>query len=670
MDKRARTEDFLDQSFRHRFEPAAGEAARPGIEAYSPGIEASQLPVLAYAPGSSPSSAARDEAVTGNDPASTAVTVIRIGGIDFVLRGNVVSCACPDCSALMSVRIWLGLADCWRCGCGIELDLEEQQSLRDAMHAAAPTPASAKPSRLFDRADPMLPVAAAPADPLADILTEARTVSREWPVLPEWLPAWAVSFLLHVLLIVLLAVLMLRPGSDFHEGWNEPIELVLSPFLSELHREGGTVQIQPPETGEDDQAVLRPADREDPDVPEDPAPETDAESLQADPAPISELPPLDVVRAAVSSGSGAKASLLARDPRLREEIVFREGGTSESEAAVARGLQWLASVQNADGSWSLSGYARHDNPRNRGDAAGTGLALLPFLGAGQTQEFGLYKQTVANGLQWLIDHQKDDGDLRHDFEGQAGMYAHGQCAIVLCEAYALTGDERLRDPAQRAIDFIVKAQHRTGGWRYFPGQEGDTSVFGWQLMALQSAREIPSLRVPVSALRRAEAYLDRAGKAARSDPLQEDGVLYRYQPDEDEVRASMTAEAILCRMYLGWKRDDPRVMRSVQWLAEEHPPTMDSPDLYYWYYATQVMHHFGGQPWADWNRELRDLLVDSQIDRGPWAGSWDHKKFEWGSQGGRIFVTSFAVCTLEVYYRRLPLFRKLMLERSPEEIHE
>ena len=88
----------------------------------------------------------------------------------------------------------------------------------------------------------------------------------------------------------------------------------------------------------------------------------------------------------------------------------------------------------------------------------------------------------------MMQNQKPNGDLRANFPGQAGMYAHGQGAIVLCEALAMTGDEQLRDPAQRAIDFIENAQHRQGGWRYQPGQPGDTSVLGWHLMAIQSAR--------------------------------------------------------------------------------------------------------------------------------------------------------------------------------------
>ncbi len=69
------------------------------------------------------------------------------------------------------------------------------------------------------------------------------------------------------------------------------------------------------------------------------------------------------------------------------------------------------------------------------------------------------------------------------------MYAQGIATLALCEAYAMTGDDTLRPFAQKAVDFIVYAQNpNTGGWRYFPGQPGDTTVLGWQLMALRSAR--------------------------------------------------------------------------------------------------------------------------------------------------------------------------------------
>src|SRR5262245_22594353 len=41
------------------------------------------------------------------------------------LEGDVLMCACPDCRAPMSVRLWLMAADCWNCGASIELSQEQ-----------------------------------------------------------------------------------------------------------------------------------------------------------------------------------------------------------------------------------------------------------------------------------------------------------------------------------------------------------------------------------------------------------------------------------------------------------------------------------------------------------------------------------------------------------------
>ena len=69
------------------------------------------------------------------------------------------------------------------------------------------------------------------------------------------------------------------------------------------------------------------------------------------------------------------------------------------------------------------------------------------------------------------------------------MYAQGLATIALCEAYAMTQDEKLIIPAQRAVEFIVSAQDRLGGgWRYAPQQPGATTSFGWQLMSLKSGQ--------------------------------------------------------------------------------------------------------------------------------------------------------------------------------------
>jgi hypothetical protein len=231
------------------------------------------------------------------------------------------------------------------------------------------------------------------------------------------------------------------------------------------------------------------------------------------------------------------------------------------------------------------------------------------------------------------------------------MYAHGQGAIVLCEAYAITRDEQLREAAQNAIDFIVRAQHIRGGWRYAPGQPGDTSVFGWQLMALQSAR-VAQLNVPPETFELANVYLDSTGY--------DEGSRYAYQPSQGPTHV-MTAEALLCRMYMGWNKEFPGLQQGVKYLTGEHMPRRRDTNFYYWYYATQVLHHYGGRPWQKWNLRMRDILVESQEKRGHKAGSWEPRGGH-ASQGGRLYTTALAVCTLEVYYRHTPIFRQIDLD--------
>jgi hypothetical protein len=234
------------------------------------------------------------------------------------------------------------------------------------------------------------------------------------------------------------------------------------------------------------------------------------------------------------------------------------------------------------------------------------------------------------------------------------MYAHGQAAIVLCEAFAMTGDEALRVPAQRAIEFIERAQYHDGGWRYRPGprsERGDMSVVGWQVMALQSARAA-RLNVSEQTWEMAEVFIDSVEH--------DGGAKYAYQP-RSRASAAMTAEALLCRVYMGWKRDWPPLREGIAWLAERHPPRAGAPNIYYWYYATQVLHHYGGAQWDAWNERMRDILVAAQETRGHAAGSW-RPTGEFSGEGGRIYMTALAVCTLEVYYRHLPIFRQLELK--------
>ena len=185
----------------------------------------------------------------------------------------------------------------------------------------------------------------------------------------------------------------------------------------------------------------------------------------------------------------------------------------------------------------------------RGRIAATGLALLPFLGTGQThKESKHYKATIGNGLNFLVNHMRISrrgGALNE--EGSGNMYSHGIASIALCEAYAMSHDKNLLVPARAALSFICYAQDPVGGgWRYMPREKGDTSVLGWQLMALKSGF-IADLAVSRQTYHKASLFLD----SVQSDS----GAVYGY--NEPGSKEATTAIGLLCRMYLGWKRDNP-----------------------------------------------------------------------------------------------------------------
>jgi hypothetical protein len=195
------------------------------------------------------------------------------------------------------------------------------------------------------------------------------------------------------------------------------------------------------------------------------------------------------------------------------------------------------------------------------------------------------------------------------------------------------------------LNFIAASQDPIGGgWRYQPRQPGDTSVVGWMLMALKSGH-MSYLQVHPNTVRGAEKFLDSV--------QMDSGAYYGYT--SPAKRPSTTSIGLLCRMYLGWNQDHQALVDGVKYLAETGP---SKTDMYYNYYATQVMRQFEGQYWEDWNTEMRDYLVSSQVKEGPAKGSWYFAGGHGAEKGGRLYNTSLATMILEVYYRHMPIYQK------------
>jgi hypothetical protein len=351
-----------------------------------------------------------------------------------------------------------------------------------------------------------------------------------------------------------------------------------------------------------------------------------------------------------SDSQPIRMALSGREQGMRQALLSAYGGTRGTQNAVREALRWLSRNQMKNGMWSMTGRYTNGSKSENQEAA-TALALLAFQGAGYTPSSDgsePFTRTVSKAWTALLDRQDENGNFFHAGRSTGQLYTQAICTIAICELYGMTQDLKYREPAQRAIDYCVKAQSPEGGWRYFPGKDSDLSVTGWFVMALQSAR-MAGLGVPSTTLDNITRFLDSVSR--------NDGSEYAYQLRQGAT-PSMSAEGLLCRQYLGWEHSDLRLQRGADRLIKNLPVWKDGKrDVYYWYYATQVCHHMESQHWRAWNEVMREVIPDNQVREGRERGSWDPQGDRWGEPGGRLFVTCLSTYMLEVYYRHLPIYQ-------------
>ena len=319
--------------------------------------------------------------------------------------------------------------------------------------------------------------------------------------------------------------------------------------------------------------------------------------------------------------------------------------------AMPSGLKWLATQQGKDGRWEFQPELGAV-PMNVSATYATGLVLVSYLGAGQNHKEGSYKQTVRNGLAFLLRRMKFErgrGDLRDGGD----MVAHGVAALALCEAYAVTQDKELLKPARQAIAFIEHTQNDTGGWGSQPNRPDDMHVLGWQLLALRSAH-MAYLPVSKESISRLSKYLD--GQTAS-------GTHYgRYKRGRD---AQATAIGLLGRTMLGWKGEIKVLQEGREWIARSGPTPHD---LERNFFTHQLMFQAQGQLWNDWNTKIRDQIAKRQEQDGEHRGSWHDDDDDKAKALGRVHQTALNLMMLEVYYRHLGIYDTVQPEKpkSPE----
>ncbi|MDE0569158.1 MAG: hypothetical protein OSB44_00650 [Verrucomicrobiales bacterium] len=322
------------------------------------------------------------------------------------------------------------------------------------------------------------------------------------------------------------------------------------------------------------------------------------------------------------------------------ETIEQLGGSDATERAILNALEWLSRNQEPNGRWDTKKHGGN----GAYDTASTGLALLCYYGWGASHNAGgKYQNNVRKGIEWLVSQQKENGDLR----GGGRMYCHGIAAIALCEAYGVSKDEKLRGPAEKAINLILAAQSPTkGGWRYDinPG-DSDTSVTGWQYMALHSAR-MAGIEIEEKVFTNARKWFDHAGGGKH-------GGMYGYTGPEKN-KPAMVATGMFCRQLDLVAPTEPRMAESAE-ILKMRKINVRNPDYYYLYYGTLALYQHQGPIWTDWNERIKETLPLLQKKNGSEKGSWDNSTAQ-AAAGGRVVSTTLATLSLEVYYRLLPMY--------------
>jgi hypothetical protein len=390
------------------------------------------------------------------------------------------------------------------------------------------------------------------------------------------------------------------------------------------------------------------------------------------------------------------------------------GPTIYTEDSVRAGLTWLVRHQQPNGSWSPVGMAALCTPGSpciatdvsvsaNYDEGLTGLALLTFLGCG----FGYDSEAVitdtamgkphvlgdvvTGGLKWLVQRQHDDGS----FSESGFLYNEALATMAVCEAYALKRNNYLKEPARKAVGFLLRAQRRNPqdgspwGWRYASAEridadhaagklddehfaheisDADLSATCWAVMALKSA-QMARIDVPEANLRGALAfaqsvatddglagYLTREGAGQKVGGI---GEQFAYHA------GTMTALDMLSRTFVARDLADPFLELGAKQLAKDLPSVSKdklSVDYYYWYYATLALNQYdgpdsprkSGKYWTPWNEAMQGAVLalqDKSTERDLCSrGGWlvDDR---WSYAGHAIYNTAINTLTLEVYYR-------------------
>lgn len=324
-------------------------------------------------------------------------------------------------------------------------------------------------------------------------------------------------------------------------------------------------------------------------------------------------------------------------PSVRKDNVTVD---EKTEAIIKGGLKWLASKQMANGAWGVSG------DEQRYPIAMTGYALMAFQAAGQLPGEGEFGKNVTLGMNYLLDQISPEGLFANRNSGQY-MYSHGIASIALAELHGQTRSPAIRPKLEKLIRIIIASQNKEGGWRYRPvAADADISVSVLQVVALRAAKN-GGIDVPQKTIDNAVRYVKDCQHAPSGG--------FSYQPGRDPGFAR-TAAAIyslqVCGLY-----DDPMVKAGSEYLVKNNAHN-DQWFTYGNFYAAPAQYMIGGEVWAKWYAQIKDVLLKNVTPLRGDMYYWE-PKLDAGMGGvGPGYATSVYVMILAMPYHYIPLYQR------------
>ena len=362
-------------------------------------------------------------------------------------------------------------------------------------------------------------------------------------------------------------------------------------------------------------------------------------------------------------GVGSTASALGQDDG---EI------TPASEAALDRGLAWLAKNQGPEGNWGSN------------DLGLVSMGALAFMSAGHAPGRGRYGRELDKALEFVISRSKPSG-LLNISDGQRDMYNHGLATFVLGQAHGMTTsrDRKLNRVLDNALKLIANTQCEDGGWDYKAHRQAhghDLSLAVMQAKALRSAvdsgLEVPPEVTDLAIKSVREHYACKNGRGLPESEQMKLPGQFTYSKGGGGGTIAMAACGVVCLQEYG-QYDDWRIgknMEVIQAAIRETPKPRSRDgsmpfDAYTLYYVGQALYQVNGEYWTGNYPRLRDYLVNSQItdSKQPQAdGAWrDHGAKGGGRVGGKdgeLYATSVSCFILAIPNRYLPILQEGKIE--------